>query len=578
MVQFSGSLKLNKGSPQGAIVYIKDEDPFTADDLLATAYVDRNGRFTTTWFVNYVDADDVADVYAVFEGNADLARLTTCDPGSTLPIGGTCRNTIPLRIVTPLTPPPPPPPIGGPPSEEPTLVGSEYMKLYYSLDLNRNPKVAIVPSPESYDEVRRYIGSVQEGIRMWESGLEKKYGGTWNIDFEVIQPGALFFQSKPDVVVNLVTHDQDVGCLLEYAGWAKVWQFPQKPVQTQVCTTTFGSPRSSNDVAATAGHEFIHAMGLGHAFNKKGDLMCSVEDGVQTCPSSVTRSNQPSDFNLAATAYLYNSDGFKNPNKRVSYESKFAASDFLGVDSSPSLPTITPIPPSGTITPKPYVDSDNDGIPDSRDKCRVSPETYNGYQDTDGCPDKVPTPLDDLLEKLKDSDGDGILDIHDKCTWEREIFNGYKDFDGCPDSKPVSIDWKTKSINTQKMVNSKIYSLKPGIVTAENSLNEAKFSSSEAQKNVEAAWNSLWWAKKYLGDAELTQKEGENFVSNSKFENAFYKYQYSYKQAEKIDDYLLEITHHLNNAESLESKNKQVDTKQTEPTEEKKTCFLFWCW
>lgn len=35
-------------------------------------------------------------------------------------------------------------------------------------------------------------------------------------------------------------------------------------------------------------------------------------------------------------------------------------------------------------------DGDGDGIPASRDRCPDQPETYNGYQDEDGCPDRIP--------------------------------------------------------------------------------------------------------------------------------------------------------------------------------------------
>ncbi|EPA05570.1 hypothetical protein BG20_I0432 [Candidatus Nitrosarchaeum limnium BG20] len=35
-------------------------------------------------------------------------------------------------------------------------------------------------------------------------------------------------------------------------------------------------------------------------------------------------------------------------------------------------------------------DTDNDGIPDSSDSCPNDPETINGFQDSDGCPDVVP--------------------------------------------------------------------------------------------------------------------------------------------------------------------------------------------
>ena len=35
-------------------------------------------------------------------------------------------------------------------------------------------------------------------------------------------------------------------------------------------------------------------------------------------------------------------------------------------------------------------DSDGDGVPDDKDKCPAQPETKNGHQDEDGCPDTVP--------------------------------------------------------------------------------------------------------------------------------------------------------------------------------------------
>ena len=52
------------------------------------------------------------------------------------------------------------------------------------------------------------------------------------------------------------------------------------------------------------------------------------------------------------------------------------------------------------------VDGDNDGIKDNADACPSSKETYNGYQDTDGCPDTVPassTPIAPVVVITKDS-------------------------------------------------------------------------------------------------------------------------------------------------------------------------------
>jgi len=38
----------------------------------------------------------------------------------------------------------------------------------------------------------------------------------------------------------------------------------------------------------------------------------------------------------------------------------------------------------------PIKDSDNDGLSDELDKCPKQTETFNGFEDTDGCPDVIP--------------------------------------------------------------------------------------------------------------------------------------------------------------------------------------------
>lgn len=83
-------------------------------------------------------------------------------------------------------------------------------------------------------------------------------------------------------------------------------------------------------------------------------------------------------------------------------------------------------------------DSDNDKIPDCRDRCPFRPEDYQGFEDSDGCPDGD-----------RDSDGDGIPDWKDKCPFEPEDRNGYQDEDGCPDGHIDTDgdgipDWKDK--------------------------------------------------------------------------------------------------------------------------------------
>jgi outer membrane protein OmpA-like peptidoglycan-associated protein len=65
-------------------------------------------------------------------------------------------------------------------------------------------------------------------------------------------------------------------------------------------------------------------------------------------------------------------------------------------------------------------DADNDGMPNRLDACPDDPEDYDGYEDSDGCPDG-------------DNDGDGIPDLEDPCPDQPEDKDGFGDSDGCPD-------------------------------------------------------------------------------------------------------------------------------------------------
>ena len=65
-------------------------------------------------------------------------------------------------------------------------------------------------------------------------------------------------------------------------------------------------------------------------------------------------------------------------------------------------------------------DTDGDGIVDSLDGCINQPETFNGFQDADGCPDVAPT--------VTDTDGDGIPDDVDQCV----TMVGTIENNGCP--------------------------------------------------------------------------------------------------------------------------------------------------
>ncbi len=83
----------------------------------------------------------------------------------------------------------------------------------------------------------------------------------------------------------------------------------------------------------------------------------------------------------------------------------------------------------------PYVeslDSDSDGIRDTVDFCVYEKETYNNYQDEDGCPDSPSTALFQN-NLMNDFDSDGIIDSIDSCLTLPETYNNFEDEDGCPE-------------------------------------------------------------------------------------------------------------------------------------------------
>jgi outer membrane protein OmpA-like peptidoglycan-associated protein len=107
-------------------------------------------------------------------------------------------------------------------------------------------------------------------------------------------------------------------------------------------------------------------------------------------------------FNMVEADYAYVNDkqAFMNENHRFSVALKFGQQE-----EEPSYA---------------MKDTDKDGIPDDVDQCPTLAEDFDGFMDTDGCPDP-------------DNDGDGIPDVNDDCPNQAEDMDGWQDADGCPD-------------------------------------------------------------------------------------------------------------------------------------------------
>jgi len=123
----------------------------------------------------------------------------------------------------------------------------------------------------------------------------------------------------------------------------------------------------------------------------------------------------------------------------------------------------------------PEKDTDGDKIFDDQDQCSTVAEDYDDFQDEDGCPeydndkdglvdtqDQCPNEPEDYdafqdddgcPEDLVDTDRDGVMDDVDRCPKKKETKNGYMDADGCPDAAPKGV----RVTDTEIVIEEKIY-------------------------------------------------------------------------------------------------------------------------
>ena len=101
----------------------------------------------------------------------------------------------------------------------------------------------------------------------------------------------------------------------------------------------------------------------------------------------------------------------------------------------------------------PDLDNDKDGVPDVRDgkvddkgfgSCRDIPEDIDGFEDEDGCPD-ADNDADGFCDPWVEEKGleDKYLALcdkgKDKCPNQPETWNDFEDNDGCPDTKSKNV-------------------------------------------------------------------------------------------------------------------------------------------
>jgi outer membrane protein OmpA-like peptidoglycan-associated protein len=125
------------------------------------------------------------------------------------------------------------------------------------------------------------------------------------------------------------------------------------------------------------------------------------------------------------------------------------------LDPQDACPAVAGVAPSGCPAALAApIDTDKDGFPDPTDPCPTEPEDGAQPAPSDGCPnkdadgdgilipeDKCPTEKGVAPDgcPVHDKDQDGVLDEVDKCPDQPETRNGFQDADGCPDELPKEV-------------------------------------------------------------------------------------------------------------------------------------------
>jgi hypothetical protein len=178
---------------------------------------------------------------------------------------------------------------------------------------------------DTYKMSSKYLSDVERAIDLW-SNLLKSYSGnysSWNFNVTT-------YLKKPvhsAIIIKLSGDPLGQICNDSKVRTYAITFFPSANDQNSYLniptSCLVGGQEqavSHQEIYSTVLHEFGHALGLGHAHNLNGDLMCSTELTNQpsvTCEPYSVLNVKPSKFDINALLYIYGTDGFKEPNNRL---------------------------------------------------------------------------------------------------------------------------------------------------------------------------------------------------------------------------------------------------------------------
>jgi hypothetical protein len=451
--------------------------------------------------------------------------------------------------------------------------------------LREEPTICAVEPSDSMltkEKVKEYMKVTKDAIKEWETklklGSSKK--SSWDVHFFEITINEVpsFDFTNCDVIIKFARLPPSQQAYLEVLGWEYVLGgisyidiFFQEigTCETQDAYYIYlgqcyaNSVITPRQVGAIMRHEFGHTLGLGHYTSGNQQDTYTWATNFADAPSIMVPIIHIADeyaqikiIDTQMVKEIYSSQGFGEASPKITKEVAKELVTFQLNDFSVSKQKIVPTSYQSEIQKISGV------LPDWIFKRGQPIEFKITYPDGTYQNLRVPVTNKGVFQYMMTIDSTFI-----KGTYTIQgTYLGYTtqsiSFDitdnisskTIPKSdKPLS-ETKDKFQTDAKKLQSdlafKIDSLSKGIQKSEQSITGKNYDTTKAQEELTKAQNSLKEAKKYLNSAKSTQKEGNQFILDKKFEDAFYKYKYSLSQTKKIEDKLFEITKHLRNAQS----------------------------
>jgi len=384
-ITFSGQLSTTDGQViRQATIFIKDDVTFGIDTVLGSLTTDENGKFTRDWESKLRPDGGAYDFYAYYEGASDVSyarsqthsvTVVTASGSSYTPSSTSSYNYEPTEIT--LNSIPKTVSIGQiitfsgklTSNGQPLSNAKVWIKDEDFADLNDFLTSATTDSTGKFSANWK-VKNVDSGDRQFSALILDLYGGLG----EATQLNHLYNLAEANTVEIYAEfegnnqYSKSNTCLIENVDGVLQSNCYNKILSIQDDSSFENLIMSM--LLSEIGVDIEGTDSLESILTNQADSMdvANFEDLLlEALQDELDLGN--TDLTMEQMLQLLD-----DPSLASQYQSKSSPSP----QQSSSAPTV--------------LDSDNDGIPDSRDSCKFSKENYNGYQDTDGCPDTKPVP------------------------------------------------------------------------------------------------------------------------------------------------------------------------------------------